>query len=341
MSRPFRDISSWLLFVGIAVSFFAFLNAERIYNNVQHALDEANGYRYKYTFQLGVNTSGNHSVLPEIINELPGTVSAPGSLVYIDELDSYMKSDVLLKQDGRLPWTIDEIDASGKVYVGKKLYEKCSAEGNTGGLKVNGKGVPVKGVICSEKLDTFNYKLVFLQGSDQYEETLQFDSLMLEIGSNREDSEIEIQNVMEHYHEMADFYFDRTVSDYIEIGRPDVDESFYNVIALFSIINSIVISEFWVMKRKKEILIRRLYGFSLIRIFLLIYRKILLIAVSSVAVVFVVESIYSLIVEGEWDASLDQVVASLIFVVVSSVVISALPIYMASRYKIGDGTEVI
>ena len=96
MSRPFRDISSWLLFVGIAVSFFAFLNAERIYNNVQHALDEANGYRYKYTFQLGVNTSGNHSVLPEIINELPGTVSAPGSLVYIDELTEEERTGIVI-----------------------------------------------------------------------------------------------------------------------------------------------------------------------------------------------------------------------------------------------------
>ena len=48
MRGLFRHLSTWLLLVGIAVSFFAFLNATSIYQQVEYAISEVNAYNYKY-----------------------------------------------------------------------------------------------------------------------------------------------------------------------------------------------------------------------------------------------------------------------------------------------------
>lgn len=129
MREIFRHVSSWLLMIGVAVSFFAFANASDIYQKVKDAAAEANEYKYKSMYSIYISDFSDNGLLIDKIDQLPGNVISVENYLYLNKTEKYQEVEVVLKQDEELPYPVRIIDDVGDVYIGRKLEEcgyRCS-----------------------------------------------------------------------------------------------------------------------------------------------------------------------------------------------------------------------
>lgn len=341
MRSLFRDVSSWLLLIGIAVSFFGYLNADTIYQNVQQAMNEVNEYRYRYTYQVIVEKKSEEVELNVVAEEMPGTVIATADVVYMNKVDEYRQCEVLIKCGDPLPWPIEEQDSEGLIYIGNNLLKECEIVNGKMFLMINGESLPVKGVISSKKSDILNNKIVFLYEAVEYTGLNDNEQLILEIGSERYEYENELQRLVDKYSETMNIWYEKIDKKYISVGGADSDAKFFEVISIFAIINCIVISEFWILRRKREIIISRLFGYGTIKLIARLYGMILLITLFSVILVFAFQTAAVLFVPMKWKLSGHLILVSFVYLLISSFLLSVFPVWKAVRFKMGDGTVVI
>lgn len=341
MKNNFRHFSTWLLFIGIAVSFFAFINATSIYQKVQHAIDENNEYKYKYLYEIGISGIPDGINIIDSIKKLPGNIVSTGSIVYLDKSGEYHECDVIIKQDEELPYQADIINETGKVYIGRKLFDLCQSDGENTYIMINGEKVYVAGRLSSEKTDVLNYKIVFTEEADMAEQILENTSLYIECGSNQKDCIGFITEFYNAYYTDMNISYSISSGNYVQVGSENSDERFYMIISVFAIVNCIVISEFWILRRKKEIIIRKLCGFTNFKLFKLLYGQILSVAVLAAGFVLMLQTLMSFIYSDIEKLSVEKVGAAGIFIITSSVIITVLPIYKAAHFTFGDGMEMI
>ncbi len=341
MKNNFRHFSTWLLFIGIAVSLYAFLNAASIYKKMQRAIDEVNEYKYRYSYEIGISGIPEDINIIDSIKKLQGNIVSTGNLVYFDESGEYRECDVIIKQDEELPYPVDIINEAGEVYIGRKLLHLCQSDSTGSYITVNGKRVYVSGYLSSKKTDVLNYKVVFTEKSGISEQIFSEREIYIECGSNKKDCLDTISEFYDAHYSNMNISYNQASGNYINVGSANADEKFYMVISIFSIINCIVISEFWILRRKKEIIIRKLWGFTDFKLFRLLYGQILSVAALAAVCILLLQGIFSFIYADIEKLSIEKFAAAGIFIVTSSVVITALPIYKAAHFKPGDGREVI
>lgn len=333
MKGLFRHASTWLLLIGIAVSFFAFFNAAAIYQQVEYAVSEVNSYNYKYMYSVSLWETEDREAVIARLKELPGNIVVTGMYVYLDAQEQYQACEILLRQSEPLPYPVKIINEAGELYIGRSLQEQCISEDGKLYMTIDGKKCPVAGIVESRKTDVLNYTLLFLEHSEMAEMSGQAGAFLLECNSNREDMQAAVSDFCRDMH--AEYH---SISErYIEVGSQNADEKFYNAIAFFAIINCVVISEFWILRRKKEVLIRKIFGYSNLKLFCLFYRQMLCIASVSVLGVLLPEIIISYVTRTAISIDMQKVIVSAIFVVLASLVLVATPVYKASKFTIDKG----
>lgn len=330
MRGLFRHLSTWLLLVGIAVSFFAFLNAASIYQQVEYAMSEVNAYNYKYMYSISLlNTSDGEKVI-EKLKKLPGNIIVTGAYVYLDSLEQYQECEVIIKQAEPLPYMVKVTNEAGEIYVGKEMLEQCITENGEYYISIDGNKLLVAGVIESKKTDVLNYKLLFRENSEMAEQLTKADAFSMECNSNYTDMKQEISDFCKEMHAEYSSISER----YIEVGSQNADEKFYNTITFFAIVNCIVISEFWILRRKKEVLIRKIFGYSDLKLFFLFYRQMLLVSSSAVVAVLLIEACLSRFALIDISIDIQKAVVSVLFVVLVSFVLVLTPVYKAAKFTI-------
>lgn len=342
MKGLFRHYSTWLLLVGIMVSYVAYWNGMRIYRNIKYALAEVNEYNYKESCYIGITGIADREKALEKLLRLPGNISMADHIFYLDDIGVYHLSEILLKQDEALAYPVTYYDEDGEAIIGQNLTDLCFEESGKTYIMLEGSRVRVAGVVSSRKSDVLNYKLILLPNAPHVDKYMaEGDSLTVEYGSNEADIYTAVQEFYkENCHDM-DIYYEMSGNKYVDVGSANSDEKFYMVIALFSMVNCVVISEFWILRRKSEIIVRKLWGFSDARIFGLLYGQMLIIASVSVAVALCFEYIMLRTGVSHEQISPEQIGISALFVLVSSFIIVLLPVYKAAHYRISSGLEMM
>lgn len=341
MNELFRHVSSWLLLIGVAVSFFAFINASDIYQNVRNAADEANEYKYKTMYSIYVSDFFDDELLVDKINQIPGNIISTGNYMYINNTEKYQEIEIVIKQDENLSYPVKIIDKDGEIYIGKKLEEECHRNNGILYLTIGDKDYRVAGILSSDSTDILNYKIIVLRDSNMISNILEQGTIIVECGSNLCDLDKSIRNFYSDYEKYAYIDYNSISSRYIEVGSETADQEFYIVISIFSIINCVVISEFWILRRKKEIIIRKLFGFTDKRLFFYIYNQIVKISTFAVALVLITEKIINELGIIDYSLSLKKAILACGFVIVSSLILTMIPIIKASSFQIEEGREMI
>lgn len=349
MRRTMRHCSSWLLLLGIAVSFFAFLNGADLYQSVQNALAEANDFRYKNSYSIQVAEIHDADKLLNQIKEMKGNIFMDNLLVKIDREGEYHLAEILLKQDEKLPYPFlygnnnFESDKM-QVIIGKALTKDCFTKQNDEKryICIDEKEYEVIGVIGSEDSDILDGKLIFQLNADTLDTYIsRQDIFSFQYGTNASDINQNITQLYEKLSPECDLYFEKDASAYIEVGSDSEDEKFYWLICVFSIINCVVISEFWIIRRKQEIVIRKLWGYSNWKLFLTLYREMLLIAFLAVSMIWIIQPV--MVSLGGRTAgvgfSLHKLLYSAIFIFISAWLIVLVPIHNVSQYTPCKGLE--
>lgn len=337
MKGVFRHYSTILLMFGVMISFIAFMNGAAIYRQIQYSLAEVNEYQYKYAYTLSISDVTDVQELLQELQEIKGNIVLSDSL-YLDADNMYHDAEIIIKKQEEFPYPVTIDNKDGVVILGSELQKLCYEEGGTKRIDIAGQPMVVAGEASSEKSGFLSNKLILEPDSDivkQYLERSQ--SCSLECGSNASDIVSSVEAFYKKNYQKYDIYYERQDGKYIEIGSEYNDESFYMVIALFAVVNCISISEFWILRRRKEMIIRKLCGFSNMRLFRLLYGQMLWIC--GVAVVLagslqlLISSINATYIQISWS----RLGLSIAFLLVMAFIMVALPVYKASHYRVDRG----
>lgn len=342
MKGLFRHYSTWLLLIGIMVSYVAYWNGMSIYRNIKYALAEVNEYNYKKSCYIGISGITDMEMTLDKLLQLPGNIYMSDIMLYMDDEGVYRLCEILLKQDEALAYPVTYYDEDGEVIIGENLVDLCFEESDKTYIMIEGNKACVAGIVSSRRSDVLDRKLILLPNAlylGRY--VTEGDSLMAEYGSNEADVYTEIQAFYEENCNDMDIYYEMSGDKYVEVGSAHSDEKIYMVIALFSMVNCIVISEFWILRRRSEIIVRKLWGFSDMKIFRLLYGQMLIIASVSVAVTLCFEYIMLRMGMPHERVSSEQIGIAVLFVLASSFIIVLLPVYKAAHYRISSGLEMM
>lgn len=341
MRELFRHVSSWLLLIGVAVSFFAFINASDIYQNVQNAAAEINEYKYKSMYSIYLSDFSDGEVLIETIKQIPGNIVSVGNYLYLNNTDKYQETEIVIKLDENIAYPVKIVDSAGNIYIGKKLKDECYENNGILYINIENKAYRVAGIISSDSTDVLNYKIVILNDLELFESILEKGILTVECGSNLYDLKGSVSSFYNDNGKNAYIDFNSISNRYIEVGSENANQEFYIAISFFAIINCIVISEFWILRRRKEIIIRKLFGFTNRRLFFYIYNQIAKISAIAVIVVLLIEKIISTLGLINYSLSLRKTMLAGMFVIISSLIVTVIPVKKASSFQIEDGREMI
>ena len=336
MVRIYRHYSSILLLFGVMVSFIAFMNGAEIYRQIKYALAEVNNFQYKYSYTVTISDIKDFEQMIDTVIAWDGNSSIEENLIYSNADNEYRLYEIVLSQKEDLPYPIEIINENGQLIIGRKLKDLCYEENGILYMTLNGQPIAVRGITSKLKTDILDYKL-FLYCQD-YEELKTYlgqeGQLNLECGSNVMDLEQEIYAAYENTD--ATIFYEKSGEPYVEVGSQNAEEKFYLIIAIFALVNCIAISEFWVMRRKQEIIIRKIFGFSDWKLFWMLYKQMLLIAGSAVVIVSIGQWILSLIKQN-MEFSIERMIWSVLGIFMIALVISIVPVYQAAHYKIDKG----
>ncbi|MGN0514857.1 MAG: ABC transporter permease [Lachnospiraceae bacterium] len=341
MKKIFRHYSSWLLLVGIAVSFTAAVNGRQVYERMEKARMELNEYKYLNNYIISISGIDNIQEIAEDIEILEGNVSIVDNDLYINDADIYQRTEILIKQDEDLPYPVREVSGSRGVVIGKSIEQYCYSkdEGKAQYIVIDGREYQVEGYVESTYSDVLNGKVILKTDNPKEISCLaNADTLVLNYGSYSMDAEDCVRGFSNQFGDKYSIYYEKESDKYIEIGSANAEEEFYMTITLFAMINCVVISEFWIMRRKQEIIIRKLWGYGNIRLFWILYREMLIIAGLAVGISIVLQNVAALFNPYTYGFSwLRRVIFSLIFIVVSAFVVVIIPLHKASHYRISEG----
>lgn len=341
MKGVYRHYSTVLLFVGIMVSFVAFLNGVNIYQQIKYALAEVNEYNYQFSYYIGISDIKDMNATLGKLSELPGNVIITDCIVFLDTEEVYHECEIILSQEEDLPYPVDWINKNGELIIGEELEDLCFESDGVTYISIDGSNMSIAGYVSSAKSNLLDYKVILTTKVENLNENLlDSDSLTVEYSSNEHSITENVRTFYNENCENVNIYYEESTEKYIDVASSSGDEEFYMIIALFATVNCIVISEFWILRRKNEIIIRKLWGFTNIKIFKMLYGQMMIIAASGVVIVLLGQFVLSLVNKAYGEISLNRLGISILFMVISALVIVMLPVYKASHFKISEGLEM-
>lgn len=344
MKNMLRHFSSWLLMAGISISFFAFLNGEDLYQKMKNALAEVNEYRYKKSYLIQIFEIDNQQELFERLCEMEGNVQLSDLHLQTDVSGAYHLCDYLIKQDEPLPFPVEQIAETGDVIIGEGILPECRQdETGTLFLELEGKRYYVYGIAKGKNSNLLYGKLVICPGGTQVQDSLQkygYDAFKVLYGSSQVELEEAVQEFEADMQDTCTVFYERDAEQYYEVGAEASAERFNMMIAVFAMINCIIISEFWIIRRRQEMVIRKIWGFSNGKLYFLIYRELVVLSLISVLFVLTIQTIVYICSNHNYGMIPGrQFLLGCVFVLISSALIGIKPILQAARYRASDGLE--
>jgi hypothetical protein len=272
--------------IGQLLMLFTEFGALGIYNKAYYKEQDRRNALYNSRIQLDVTTTKNMENFSYVTDGIDSTnVILAGKIsVGISELGSSYRCEVILTANeplkfelsqGRLPGT--DISDSGfpEIAVGKNKVKAASYIDGYPCLTIEGEVYRIVGVLGSEKSDYWDDKVILSYntlGENAKKVIQQNRNFVINIVS---ESEIEDEVLSKVYGNIKSLD-NNCVIEATRINADNdstVNETLHrenlrtNIIAyIFCIINCMIISEFWILQRRKEFAIKKLLGMKNVRL---------------------------------------------------------------------------
>lgn len=268
----------------------------------------------KNRIELNIDTFAKKDILSyAAVNVDVGNVLAQGRMsVEVAQIGSTNRCEVLLAVNELTPYPMirghipDKETDNGRncVALGRDKYRYVYNRDGKDYITLGQEEYEVVGVIGSPVSDYWDYKIVLNIDcmSDSLKQSFSsLSNISLTVYSNKEDI-MEIYNKV--YSNVVNVDNTCNIVSYSkkDTGESTVSETLQKeniktnvMVYTFCLINSIIISIFWTVQRKKELAIKRVFGFSNIRMIADIAVNLLLLMIITVIMYFVGYVLYSFI----------------------------------------------
>ncbi len=341
---------------GQLIMFFAIFGALGIYNKAQEKENDRLEAMYQERIEMSVITLNKSDIFTEAADKVTaGNLLLAGSLVLdVAEAGVNTRAEVLLAVNEELPYKLleghipgtEESDFGKKlVALGRDKYKYAYEEDGKHWITIASEVYEVCGVIGSEKSDYWDYKIVMnigCIGEKTLDTIISNRSYTIELSSNIEDINSSYERVYSNIISLAP-----TSKISSKIVKSTGKSTFANTLAkenfkvnvivyIFCILNSMVMSQFWIIQRKKELAIRKTFGMSNLRIILVIAGNVLSLILTAFIIFIVIISVMWMVNAEivKWFAfNVVSFIVIIMTIILTAAVIMIYPIYRIIRFN--------
>lgn len=264
-------------------AFFALCNGLFTVNQTTSLVQLKNEYAYQNEMNITLRSSEN--ITPKQLNQLISGISAcnitvENMRIYFEEINGVYSPEVILCQNE--PLSIPTVDKISKIPDGQ-IIVSSSAVGDTDVLHCKGTSFLIYEVMDAERYDFIRNKFI-LNASDYFkifpDALSENDEVTLKISSNQYD----VYDTYEIIKSNVALCLPDTIIQSTEIENKE--DIFQNALSqetlisaglyLFALLNSTLISYYWIVVRKREIAIRKAFGATNISIISLLVRELMM-----------------------------------------------------------------
>ena len=315
--------SGILLMIGLFLVFFVLLYSADFLvvllkeNNVLRQFENENYYRIEIQDYSNFDYDTENQIIETIIAAsdtmdcnvwFDNTVNDINNLIEIYQMHLIIRSqeypDLKSKDGKKIKFPVAE--CSNALIAGVSIAELCDDQQN---ILVNGIKVPVKYFLKDEFSTGIDYSMyMFWENCDENMK----QSLKQKLCERLECGILEVKlsgnsSIEENFIILEDSLKDFPVRlfNITEIQKKEIYENewdkFLNLLflpscVLFSIFTCFSVSWLWLSKRKKEIIIRKAYGYSGGQIFVLLFKDILFFSIPSLLLALITSLVYKIII---------------------------------------------
>lgn len=290
MKKIFRyPISDIYMVLGLLITFLSLFFTRTISDSFQAAADDGEKYQYKYSESINV-TFDSAADLTELFDVTSGVFEISDVSVVLNDNNATQLCSVILGCaeetvyqicEGAFPTEEELCGEENIVLLGRGLEDICYERDGYTYVMAQNDEYRVTGFIGTDNSDAQDYEVVFFLSAcgDGVKQILEgYESIMVNMQSNYETTGA-LQTLVSANIE------DKALSCKLLMGgdtevtysgqTSEADNSLYQMLYLFCMINCLVVSEFWISERKNDVSIRRILGYSGARIYGFLYVQLL------------------------------------------------------------------
>lgn len=268
------------------VMFYAVFGALSIYNRAYAKEMDKIKSLYDNRYEISVTTSHSKDMfkyIAEEVNEGNLLLNGKLSLAYT-QAGANTRSEVILKVNedlpyemvsGRLPGSEPEDYGKNLIAVGRYKYKDAYELDGKKYVTIENEEYEICGVIGCKNSDYYDYKMVFninCLGERTLKAIYETGNYVIELSSNQfdlKDSYSAVYGNIKSVDEKAQISAKKINST----GESAIDRAFETenmkvneIIYIFCIFNCLLMSQFWLIQRKKEIAVKKICGTNNVRI---------------------------------------------------------------------------
>ncbi len=279
-------LSNLLLITGFVVSFICYVNCINLYH--LKMTKEKENTKYQYVNQMVLfcsNQTDERFSLESVFEDLEGNLIVKELGMYRNAVTAEGITDVIVNQAEPLQYPVSEGELPVKdaditqptIVLGREHKKDAVFMENAYYYEIEGIPFRVCAFIGSDSSDLFDYNVIlYYRGMpEEIKHKIDFgEALQVVLGSNGADT-YSVYEEMKKRAQSMDTHILVTAQNekHLVMGQSEsVDINYYFVIMLFCIVNSIIVSEYWIKRRYREIAIRQLLGYSDVKIFRLLLK---------------------------------------------------------------------
>ena len=345
--------------IGQLVVYFAVFGALGIYNKAFDKEKDRLLSLYKNRIEITAMTLNNSDIFTYAgLDVTDGNLLLAGKLsLAFQEAGSNTRSEIILKQneqmpyqllEGRLPGSAPEDTGKKLVALGRDKYRYAYERDGKKYVTLENDTYEVVGLIGSPNSDYWDYKIVLninCIGQNTLKSIVKKHEYTIELSSNQhnlKDSYSKVYgNIMSAAPDAA-----ITAKKINNMGEDTTMRTLAKenlkvniIVYIFCIFNCMVMSEFWIIQRRKELAIKKAFGLSNFKILLEIAGNIAALSGVSLLLFFV---IYAIIQVMPFDVGISvkfnlfTCVSTVLAVLITITVTMIYPVYKVLRFNVAD-----
>lgn len=338
-------ISSIYMVLGYIIGFVAIFNGLAIYNYCGNYEKEVNQYKYRYNKELIINMVDENALIDMKMFMLSNKYNyyiKDNVCVFFNKNKENRIIDVLLNVneetnycfiEGRLPNKKEIREGKNVIAIGKGIKDQTYIVENKRYIDIYSIPYEVVGILGTSMSKAQDYKVVtYYNCLDNRSKTkINLNEICLSISSNNEKIDItELEKYCEMNKSLELKVADNEVLESSLLSDDKLRGNFYILIFVFSIVNCMIICEFWIHQRRREIAVRKAYGYSNIQVIKLISMSMFKIVMISCVLGYILQVCISRIMEGQgiyFKWSVRNIVNVFCLILLTTVISMVVPIY--------------
>ncbi len=344
-------LSGFFLAIGFIISFICFFNGMNLRRLIVNEKKEEKKYRYKSEQNIDYyNPYGEYTTL-DVLKSDEGNIILRDIWLYRNNADATGLTEVICTQneplnypviEGKLPESDEEVTVP-TIILGIKLKEETNKINGHYFYTIENVRYRVCAFVGSDRSDIFDYKVILYAKTMHrsiWEKINTQSGAAGMIGSNK----TSVNTIVKELNELASEQWEGvqiTVSaiqsENAVVNSMD-DSVFYYIILTFCVINMMLISEYWIKERYKDIAVRKMFGYANRKIVLFLYRELIKYAFIAVMIACGIQTILTVFIDEYLLLYFSQIgyylIISLIFILLSCAVLMIYPLKIMKRDNI-------